>query len=259
MKVKSTGALTAIALAVMGTLALVSVRSFAVELSYPFERAYHGFRAVVWSRVSGAFQASSANAENIRLRRRVAELEIANADIVRLKSENARLRSALNFVERASGSWIAASVLSRNGGAAGVWDSLRVDKGSLAGVQEGSVVIVPAGLVGVVSQITPHTSEILLLTDRSVKVACETDLGVRGILSGGDAEYLSLDHVKGAETIRPGMRLFTSGSGGVFPKGMLVGTLQGVRRDANGLVCGGEVLPAVDFSALEDVFIRREK
>lgn len=259
MKVKSTGTLATIALAVMGTLALVSVRSFAVELAYPFERAYHGFRTVVWNRVAGAFQASSANAENFRLRRRVAELEIANADIARLKSENARLRSALNFVERASESWMAASILSRNGGAAGVSDSFRVDKGSLAGVQEGSVVIAPAGLVGVVSRITPHTSEILLLTDRSVKVACEAELGARGILSGGDAEYLSFDHAKGAEVIRPGMKLFTSGSGGVFPKGVPVGTLQGVRRDANGLVCGGEVLPAVDFSALEDVFIRREK
>jgi rod shape-determining protein MreC len=51
----------------------------------------------------------------------------------------------------------------------------------------------------------------------------------------------------------------TSGLGGVFPKGLVVGTLLDVRKDDNGLACEGEVQPAVDFSTLEDVFIRRGK
>jgi rod shape-determining protein MreC len=51
----------------------------------------------------------------------------------------------------------------------------------------------------------------------------------------------------------------TSGLGGVFPKGLEIGTLLDVRRDEKGLAREGEVLPSVDFSMLEDVFIRREK
>jgi rod shape-determining protein MreC len=70
---------------------------------------------------------------------------------------------------------------------------------------------------------------------------------------------LVLRHLSGAAEVPPRARVLTSGRGGVFPRGIEVGTLLGVHADAEGLAREGEVLPHVDFTTLEDVFIRRGK
>ena len=110
---------------------------------------------------------------------------------------------------------------------------------------------------GVVSSVSLHASEVLLVTDPSLKVACLVEgAGARGILSGGTDEELVLRHLRGAAVLPPRSRVLTSGLGGVFPKGIEVGTLLNVTNRISGVE--GEVLPAVDFTTLEDVFIRNE-
>lgn len=251
------------ALAVIGAAVLVASRSVSIEAAYPVEHAKQAFVVTVWSRIVGFFRGSSVCAENIRLKREVAALSVLKGDVARLESENARLRRVLGYRPKTSGSWLVAGVLSAGGGAAGVHDTVRVDKGSLAGVREGAIVIVPEGLVGRVTSVTPHTSEITLITDLSSKVACETTMPgnrkVSGILTGGGEGRLSLRHLTGAEKGSFSARVLTSGRGGVFPRGMAAGTLTGVREDTKGLSYEGEVRPTVDFSTLEDVFIHYEK
>jgi rod shape-determining protein MreC len=114
-----------------------------------------------------------------------------------------------------------------------------------------------------VTHVTPHTGEVTLLSDRTVRVACEVErangVRLRGILCGGTEDLLVLRHLTNAESATARSRVVTSGLGGVFPKGLEIGTLLDVRRDEKGLAREGEVLPSVDFSMLEDVFIRREK
>ena len=263
MKSTKTGSIIAILLAAVGVLILTCWRSFAVEAVYPVERMRQAFARSVWPRVSGLFDGGAARAENVRLQREVAALSVLRGDVERLTAENARLRRALGYAERMPEAWLAAGVLSSGGGAAGAYHSVRVDKGSLAGVRPGDVVVVPEGLVGQVADVTPHTADVLLITDPSLKVACEMEAGTSrrsfGILSGGDEEALRIRHLGNAGSLTPHSRVFTSGRGGVFPRGLAVGTLQEVRRDSMGLVREGEVQPSVDFSTLEDVFIRREK
>lgn len=244
-------------------MVLVCFRSFAVEAAYPAERAKQAFARRVWTRITGFFDGAAARAENVRLRREVAALSMLRTDIDRLETENARLRQALEYQAKSPGRWLAAGVLSARGGAAAVHDTLRVDKGSLAGVCKGAVVMVPDGLVGRVTSVTPHTAEVTLVTDGSLKVACEVEVagGVRpkGILCGGSDGTLSLRHLADMAEVPPRSRVLTSGLGGIFPKGIEVGTLLDIRKDSGGLACEGEVLPAVDYSTLEDVFIRHAK
>ena len=262
MKSRSRGAIAVILVAAVGALALTCFRFLAFEAVYPAERAGCGFARVVWSRVRGAIGGAAAGAENVRLRREVASLSLLRGTVERLEQENARLRRGLGYAARIPERWVAAAVLS-SGGAASSRHALRVDKGSLAGVREGAVVTVPAGLVGRVVSVTPHTAEVLLVTDPSLKVACEIGESegtpLRGILCGGDEDALELRHISGGRKVPLRARVRTSGRGGVFPRGIEVGTLVDLRKDARGLAHEGEVLPAVDFSALEDVFIRREE
>ena len=263
MKAKTTGSFIALTLAAAGAFVLVTSRAAAVEAVYPVARAKRALTVRVWSRITGLFRASAANAENVRLRREVASLAMLRGEVERLDAENARLRRALGYVAKEPGTWLAAGVLSRGGGAAGTAGGfLRVDKGSLDGVREGAVVAVPEGLVGRVTEVTPHTAGVTLVTEASVKVACAVETGTgavaSGILVGGGEDRLVLKHLKGAEGVPPRARVLTSGLGGVFPPGLEVGTLLDVRKDANGLACVGEVLPPVVYSTLEDVFIRHE-
>lgn len=262
MRARTTGTYAILVFAALGTAFLSASRAACAEAVYPVERASRSFATRVWSRVCGLFAGAEARVENRRLRREVAALALARGDMERLEAENARLRRVLGYAESLGGDWLAAEVLSRGGAAAGSPDSIRVGKGSLAGVREGDVVAARDGLVGRVKSVTPHTSEVALLTDRSVKVACEVDAGsgarISGILSGGGG-LLSLRHLSGSETMPPRATVLTSGLGGVFPRGLAVGALLDVHADAEGLVREGEVLPNVDFSTLEDVFIRRGK
>lgn len=238
-------------------------RSAAVEAVYPVERAKLIWTRKVWTRVVGLFRASEMSAENAKLRREVAALSLLNRDVERLEAENVRLRKTLGYAARSPGEWVAAAVLSRGGGAAGTGRKIRVDKGSLDGVRIGAAVTVPDGLVGRVTEVTPHTAEVSLICERSVRVACEIERTdgsyARGILCGGTEDTLSLRYLMNADDIIARSRVVTSGRGGVFPRGLGIGTLLSVQRDEKGLAREGEVQPAVDFSMLEDVFIHREK
>ena len=262
MKSRELGSIVAVVCAAFVAVVLTAFPSFAVETVYPLERARHLVVTRAWPLFAGLFGGASAQAENDRLRREVAELSLLRAENERLRAENERLRKSLDYRARNPGRWLVADVLSRDGAAAGVRRFLRVGKGSLAGVRAGAVVVVPEGLVGRVTKVTPHTAEVMLVTDPSIKVSCVVKSGeavrATGILSGGSDERLLLRHLGSATELPAQSRVLTSGLGGVFPPGLAVGTLLDVRTDPEGLSQEGEVLPPVDYSALEDVFIRCE-
>ena len=157
---------------------------------------------------------------------------------------------------------------------------MRVGRGSADGVKTNATVAVPGGLVGRVEQVSRSTADVRLLTDPSVKVACEIQTGdpslgaVHGILEGGGTHIahartglsilylvnpLRMRHMKRRPALPPNAKIITSGLGGVFPRGLTVGYLvEGCEEDETQLEREGAVMPAVDFPSLEDVFIRRE-
>ena len=250
------GTIVLAALAVIGAVVLL-LPSTAVETLAPVEKAARFVRTRIFSRFAGAFRGAAANAENVRLRREVASLALLVGEVERLEEENARLRRTLAYRERHAGEWLAASVLSRDGGAGASGDLLRVDKGSDEGVRKGAVVIVPEGLVGLVVDTTASTARIRLLTDPALKVSCVIPTAegeVRGVLAGGSDERLVFRYFQDGATAPANSKVVTSGRGGVFPAGIAVGDSLGF--DERGPV---GVRPAVDFANLEDVFIRREK
>ena len=263
MKAKTTGIYALTALGAVLVVVVCLSRSASVEAIYPLERGWRLFKDVVCARISGAWRGAAAGAENARLRREIGSLAIVREDLARLEMENARLRRALDYTAKAPETWLAAAVLADGGANASGHRSLRTDKGSLAGVKVGAVVTVPEGLVGRVVSVTPHTSEVAVLADARMKVSCEVVVPsgeiVRGMLAGGTDERLVLKHILSSAEVPPRSQVFTSGLGGVYPKGISVGTLIEVLQDHDSPRREGVVLPAVDFSTLRDVFIRREK
>ena len=261
MKERTNGTYLILAVAIAAAAVWCSFASIPVEAAYPVERAKRAFVDKVWSRLSGMWRASSAQAENVRLRRELAALVLKNGDFERLELENARLRESLGYAQKRSWEWLPAEVLSSGGPAAGSGRVIRVGKGSLAGVCVNATVAVPEGLVGIVSSVTPHTAEVRLIADERCKVSCviEGSSPHHGILCGGSRERLSIRHLKNVADIPPRTAVSTSGYGGIFPKGIPVGYFVRMVEGNESYPSEGEVEPAVDFSALEDVFIRCEK
>ena len=260
MKNSTIGTYSVIALGAVTLAVVLFSRRAAVEAVYPMERASLVLKRSVWPRVKGIFNGPSCAAENLRLRREVATLSMLSGELERLERENASLRRTLEYSAREPEKWIAAPILAEHAGAFGCDGLLRVGRGTADGVAEGAVVASPEGLVGLVTAVTPHTAVITLVTDPTLKVACSIELGsgrtASGILEGGDDGSLAINHIRGMSVDMPRARVMTSGRGGVFPKGLEVGTLAGAEAGESG-EWSGTVYPAVDFDMLEDVFIRK--
>lgn len=250
-----------VAIATVLVILLAFIRSCSVESAYSVEKARRTFSDKVIHRIKAMFSSSATSQENLRLKRKVALLAMVEGDCRRLEEENARLREVLGYAKKMPGRWLAAEVLSEGGGAAGARKTIRAGKGYFAGVKKDAAVAVPEGLVGRVINVTAHTSEILLVTDPALKVSCTIDgqAGAKAILSGGSNDILTMRHFTAGADIVAGSKVYTSGIGGIFPAGIPVGTLQGnLRQDAGELLPECEVRPTVDFTTLEDVFIRCE-
>lgn len=266
MKAKITGTLAIIAIAVIGVLVFVFSKSATVEAVYPFQRAKVSWTRKVVSRFSGMLNGAAAKAENVRLKSALGALAVEGGEYSRVVAENERLRAALEYERKSPGKWIAAEILSFGGGSADISKTLRAGKGSVHGVCEGAIVEAPEGLVGRVVSVSPNTCEILLITDSSLKVSCfiQGERRIAGILSGGSDDFLTMRFIKPGAVIPPRAKVFTSGLGGVFPAGIEVGTFctdgesgSGTETGKGEVVSGGLVQPAVDFTTLEDVFIRK--
>lgn len=262
---RTTGWITALAVVLVVLFAFS--RASVVEAVYPFERLKDVWSRQVWLRLRGAVRGAAAEAENRALRRANGELQLVRDENAALVRENASLRQALGFVRRTPGRWQGANVLSRGGGAAARSETIRIDAGSGDGVAVGAAVVVPEGLAGLVTSVTPHTAEVTLLTNPSVMVDCELVTGAanppRAILVGagrGNRPGLRhLRHFEGCAESVDGVRVVTTGQGGVFPRGLVIGTVRSVYRDEQGVARDGVLDSAVAFDSIGEVFVRREE
>jgi rod shape-determining protein MreC len=130
-----------------------------------------------------------------------------------------------------------------------------IDKGSVDGVMEGMPVVVAEGVVGRVIRSAPHDSRVLLLTDASSAVASLVQRNrTRGVVRG-QGDILTLDFALRQKDIEVGDRIVTSGTGGVFPKGLVIGEVTRTAREQYGLFQTVTVSSAVDFARLEEVLV----
>jgi rod shape-determining protein MreC len=196
--------------------------------------------------------------ENATLAAEINELRAANQLRGELEAENRRLRAALDYRERAEFKLLPAEIVSRDTDS--WWSSIKINRGFGAGVDTAQPVLTGNGLVGRTTTVAKDLSIVLLLTDENCRVAARVEgTNEQGILSGrrvtgNAAPEFVLNFLNRDAKLEPGMKVFTAGvSGGVFPAGILLGTIKEFRtRELDGQAI---VEPAADFSRLEDVFV----
>jgi rod shape-determining protein MreC len=202
-----------------------------------------------------ALRGSHADAQRLALQNR--DLLLERQELLLAKEQNARLRELLGMVETSPGrTFVAAHVIGVRLAPAGL-QVLTIDRGSDDGLARMMPVVVPAGVVGRVHAVSPGSADVLLFVDRFSSVAVRVDrtrarANVRGTGTPGGAR---LEYALRTEDMIEGDLLVTSGTDGVFPRGLPVGRVTALRKQGQGLFQEGAVVPAVDVTRIEEVLV----
>ena len=195
-------------------------------------------------------------AENARLKAELTELKARENIMVNVWHENVRLRKLLDLPpEIAEFNLLAARVAARD--PSNWYETMVIDRGEQAGVRVGSVIVTNEGVVGRVNKVSATSAEVLLISDQRSAVGAMGQISRDvGVLSGGDGEgNCRLVYLPRTATICTGETVVTSGLGGVFPKGLVLGRVVEVSVEDYGLGKFARVQPAVNLGHLEEVLV----
>ncbi|MDI6776145.1 MAG: rod shape-determining protein MreC [Syntrophales bacterium] len=167
--------------------------------------------------------------------------------------EGIRLQKLLGLKENLNYPTVAARVINRN--RLSVFQTVLINEGSVHNLRVGLPVVSDQGVVGRIIEASWHVSKILLLTDESSKIdALVQRTRAPGILQGSG--FIShLKYVLKTDDVRVGDAVISSGVGGVFPKGLLLGFVTRVDKKDVALFQKIEVTPSVDVARTEEVLV----
>jgi len=198
--------------------------------------------------------------QNLRLQKEVALLHEAQVADKEYRLENERLRRLVEFKAQVPYRLVPARVIAEDILAES--NTITINKGSRDGVRAGMVVVAVEGVVGQIldepgSAIGPFASQVLLIIDRNSRVDALVQRNrARGVIRGkGSLRSLDLQYVERTADVVKDDAVICSGLGGVFPKGLTIGAVTGVKSDPRDLSLQVEAAPSVDFSRLEEVLV----
>ena len=197
--------------------------------------------------------------ENQILKSNVEKMESTEAENIELKQEIERLKEELNIEHVLTDyDYLNATVISRN---SFYWyNMLTIDKGSHNGIKEGMVVINSTGLIGKITNVSTFSSDVKLITtnDTNNKISVTVtngDTKLTGIINGYDYEkgLLTVEGISNTATVSNGDYVYTSGLGGVFPSGILIGKVENITTDVYDLSKIINVKPSAKFDDINFV------
>ncbi|HKD70219.1 MAG TPA: rod shape-determining protein MreC [Candidatus Binataceae bacterium] len=200
------------------------------------------------------FMLASVARENQHLKEEVGQLNQRQARMVELELENHRLAELLDLKEAIDLKVVAADVIASD--ATGIARTMVLSQGSGSGLLPGMGVIATGGVVGKLISSSPTASRLMLLNDHN----CAIDAFVqrsrsRGIVSGVADDGVIMKYVERTEDIKVGDPVVTSGLDGVFPRGLLIGSVFAIERKGPGLFLNISIKPAADLRKLEQVLV----
>jgi len=228
------------------------VESLVVGLTAPVLEGFHKVGAGVARVWNGYFFLVGLEQENELLRRQISEYKQRQTQFQEARLGQERLEKLLELKSRVTAPVTAARVIGYD---PSPWfKSVIVDKGEAAGIRWGMALIHPDGVVGRVIESYANYAKIMLLIDRNSAVDALVQRNrQRGILEGVGSNVCRLRYVLKNSEIQVGDVILTSGLGGVFPPGMVLGHVAMVDKKTPGIFQDIEVKPAVDLASLEEV------
>ena len=162
--------------------------------------------------------------QNQELRRELRQMRAWREAALQLEQENAKLLDLNNVRLDPALTFVTGVVLADSGSP--FRQSVLLNVGARDGIRDGWATTDGLGLVGRISGVGRTTSRVILLTDPGSRIPVTIQpTGQRGILSGDNSALPPVEFVEDTDRVRPGDRVVSSGDGGVFPAGLLVGQL----------------------------------
>ncbi|MFZ5982540.1 MAG: rod shape-determining protein MreC [Patescibacteria group bacterium] len=224
------------------------------KVAYPFQKTFYFLSSKSEEAVEFWSSISSLDSENERLLKENNRLAKELALFKDVKIENESLRKQLELAPRDKFQLEAAFVIAKE--QRGVGDWIMIDKGSDFSLMPGMPVVVDDGiLVGQIKEVYANSSRVRLISDPdSVVNVLDVESGAKGIVKGEYGLGILLDLVEQNEAIKSGDMLATSGLGGQFPEGLLVGKITEIKSSKDKLFQQAIVTPQVRWNDLEAVF-----
>ena len=235
-----------------------AIQAHVLEVVRPIHTTTSGVSRSLGAFGKGVKRLDELERDNAILTVQNQELRATNQTMRDLADENRDLRQALDFRQRSNFKLLPARIIAR--ASSTWWSNVQIDRGEQDGLDSDMPVVTDIGLVGKTTTVATNTAYVLLMVDENCKVAANVE-GTReqGILTGervsnGVQPDLMLNFLSKSAELHPGQKVYSSGvSGGVFPSGLLLGTIE--RFQSRVLDGTAQVAPAVDFSKLENVFV----
>jgi len=192
------------------------------------------------------------NKENMVLRRDLKRLEAEKTSLVEAAMQNSRLQKLVNLDESRRFESLYCSVIGVD--PSRLFSSVFVDRGSEDGLVRNTPVITDDGVVGKIVKVSSHTARVQLLTDVRSSIAVLVQRSrVPGILQGTGSNLCDMVYIDAEADIKPGDTLLTSGFGGVFPRGLRVGTVRSIVKEGGALTKSAKVSAFVNVQQLEEL------
>ena len=255
-------AVISVALAVMSFFSSTSapLSNLAGVLASPFRSAYTAVATWFNDKQNYYKDNTALEEENAALKKHLAEMEKEIRQAEEANAENQRLRELLNLSQKREDFEFESAYITEH--AVTNWTStLTLDKGTKYGVEVKDCVIDETGaLVGVVSEVGYNWCTVMTIVDTDMSLGAQgfrtKDLGLAvGDFSLMAEQRLRLDYLPAGCQLLGGDLVETSGLGGYFPSGLVIGTVEEVQKDDSGTTSYAILAPAVDFDELTEVFI----
>ncbi len=203
--------------------------------------------------------AEKLNKENKKLQEQIDKLENDNRNLTAYKSENKELRDMLKLKDQFKNyKTLGANIISKD---LGNWFNVfNIDRGSSDNINVNTPVITNKGVVGKVTENLTYSSKVLSIIDPDSSLSGIISKSLDYVIVSGDINLESeglcrIDQIPIDLDLSVGDTIETSGIGGIFPKGLLIGTVKEIVRGKSELERYAIIQPAVDFRRLQEVFV----
>lgn len=197
--------------------------------------------------------------ENEQLKAELSSAEDLIRDAEQARLENEALKSILDIKSKNTDfSFCSALVVATD--QSGYSYTATLNKGSVSGIKKRDIVITADGVVGYVTEVGTTWCKITTILDSSCEIGAiitrTQDIGVlEGDFSLASNERCKLSYLANTVQLNSGDSVVTSGIGGIFPAGILIGNVEEIKPESHGISQYAIIEPAVDISQIKNVFV----
>jgi len=249
-----------ISLSIQSSTLVLTLEGVISAITMPFQKAYDGAQSGVSRLWAGFTELTEVRDELKKTRSNLQKYESMAGEMSELKRENDRLRELLGMKERVEYASIPATIISKDPD--NWFRTIIINKGSGDGIKVNMPVIAYQGgqkaVAGTVIEVRGSISRIAPIISPTVRIGVKLqESRFPGLLCGysGNSNLCKMDYISRAAYIRFGDMVITSGQGGVFPPGLLVGTVIKSYSLESSAYQRAIIKPVIDYNLVEDVFV----